>query len=126
MRKLAEEVGSLSVSVGLDQVEFNRGIKELSQKMKILGAEFKNSSAGLDKVGDAAQISRNKITLLTGKIGEQTQLVDRLRAAHANASEQFGEGSRQAQAYELRLVRAEGALQGICLLYTSPSPRDRS
>lgn len=107
------EVGNLSVRVGLDTAEFNRGIKDLSQKMSILGAEFKNSSAGLDKVGDAAAISRLKITMLTGKIGEQRQIVDQLRRAHENAADQYGETSRQAQAYELRLVRAEGALQSM-------------
>ena len=110
---MAEEVGNLAVRVGLDTASFNQGIKELSQKMQILGAEFKNSSAGLDKVGDAAAISRLKITMLTGKIGEQRQLVDQLRAAHANAAEQYGETSRQAQAYELKLKRAEGTLQGM-------------
>jgi len=107
------EVGNLSVRVGLDTAEFNRGIKDLSQKMSILGAEFKNSSAGLDKVGDAAAISRLKITMLTGKIGEQRQIVDQLSRAQENAADQYGETSRQAQAYELRLVRAEGALQSM-------------
>ena len=108
-----EEVGNLSVRVGLDTVAFNQGIKELSQKMQILGQEFKNSSDGLNKVSDAAEISRNKITMLTGKIGEQRQLVDQLKTAHANAADQYGETSRQAQAYELRLLRAEGTLQGM-------------
>ena len=110
---MADEVGSLSVVVGLDTVAFNQGIKELSQKMQILGQEFKNSSAGLNKVSDAAEISRLKITMLTGKIGEQRQLVDQLRTAHANAADQYGETSRQAQAYELRLLRAEGTLQSM-------------
>lgn len=105
-----EEVGNLSARVGLDTVEFNRGVKELSQRMQIMGQEFRNASAGLDGVGDAAGISRLNIARLTGQIGEQQRIVDQLRAAHASAAEQYGETSRQAQAYELRLLRAEGTL----------------
>lgn len=110
---MAEEVGSLAVRVGLDTAEFNRGIKELGQRSRILGQEFRNAAAGLDRVGDAAEISRLNITRLTGQIGEQREITDRLRTAHANAANQYGETSTQAQAYELRLVRAEGTLQSM-------------
>jgi len=108
-----EEVGSLSVSVGLSAAEFNRGIKEVSQRMQIAGQEFANASAGLDRVADAAEISRLNMTRLTSQIGAQQTIVDQLRTAHRNAAEQYGETSRQAQAYQVRLLRAEGALQGM-------------
>ena len=110
---MEEEVGSLSVSVGLSAAEFNRGLKEVSQRISIAGQEFANASAGLDRVSDAAEISRLNITRLTSQIGAQQTIVDQLRTAHRNAAEQYGETSRQAQAYQLRLLRAEGALQGM-------------
>ena len=110
---MAEEIGSLAVRVGLDTVQFNQGVKELSQRMSILGQEFRNASAGLDRVGDAAEISRLNITRLTGQISEQRRITDQLRTAHTRAAEQYGETSRQAQAYQLRLLRAEGTLQSM-------------
>ena len=110
---MAEEVGSLRVAVALDTVSFNQGIASMSKKMQILGADFKNASGGLDKVGDASKISALKIAELTGKIDLQKGIVEKFRQAHKDAAEQFGEGSKKALDYELKLKRAEGTLQGM-------------
>ena len=107
------EVGDLSVKVGLDSTEFNQGIKTLSQRMQIMGQECKNASLGLDKVKDAAEISRLNITRLTGQIGEQRKIVDQMREAHAKAAKQYGETSKQAQDYQLKLLKSEGTLKSM-------------
>ena len=108
-----QEIGNLAVRVGLDTAEFNRGVKELSQRMQIISQDFKNASGGLDKVGDAAEISRLRITKLTSGIDEQKKIVDQFRIAHQKATDQFGEGSKKALDYELKLKKAEGALQSM-------------
>ena len=110
---MAEEVGSLRVAVALDTVSFNQGIASMSKQMQIVGQDFKNASGGLDKVGDASKISALKIAELTGKIDLQKGIVEKFRQAHKDAAEQFGEGSKKALDYELKLKRAEGTLQGM-------------
>ena len=110
---MADEVGSLSVSVGLSTVEFNKGIAGMSKKLQIATQDFRNASGGLDKVSDASKISALKIAELTAKIDIQKGIVDEFREAHARAAEQFGEGSKQALDYELKLKRAEGTLQSM-------------
>ena len=107
------DVGSLKAKVSLDTVEFNKGVKELSQKMQIISQDFKLASGGLDKLKDAAEISRLKITQLTGQIEGQKKIVDQFRAAHQKASDQFGEGSKQALDYEVKLKKAEVTLQSM-------------
>lgn len=108
-----QQIGNLSAKVGLNTTEFNRGVAELSKKMQIIGQDFKNASGDLDKVGDAAEISRLKITKLTGQIDEQKKIVDQFTQAHKNAVSQFGEGSKQALDYELKLKKAQGTLQSM-------------
>ena len=110
---MAEEVGSLRVAVALDTVSFNQGIASMSKQMQIVGQDFKNASGGLDKVGDASKISALKIAELTSKIDLQKGIVEKFRQAHKDAAEQFGEGSKKALDYELKLKRAEGTLQGM-------------
>jgi len=108
-----EEVGSLAVSVSLTTTEFNKGIASMNKQMQIAGQEFKNASGGLDAVGDASKISALKIEELTKKIDLQQGIVDQLSQAHQRAAEKFGEGSKQALDYGLKLKRAEGALQSM-------------
>ena len=110
---MSTDVGSLKAKVSLDAVEFNKGIKELSQKMQIISQDFKLASGGLDKFKDAAEISRLKITQLTGQIEGQKKIVDQFRAAHQKASDQFGEGSKKALDYEVKLKKAENTLQSM-------------
>lgn len=108
-----QEVGNLKAKVGLDAVEFNKGIATLSKQMQIVSQDFRNASAGLDKVGDAAEINRLKITKLSSQIDGQKQIVDQFREAHQKAIEQYGEGSKKALDYELKLKRAQGTLQNL-------------
>jgi len=110
---LAEEVGSLKAKVSLDTVEFNQGIQTLSKQMSIAREEFKNASGSLDKVKDAMQIAQLKAESLTKQLNVQKKIVEQFREAHKNASEQFGEGSKKALDYELKLKKAEGTLRGL-------------
>lgn len=110
---MTQEVGSLKAKVGLDTVQFNQGIATLSKQMQIISQDFKNASAGLDKVGDAAELNRLKITRLSAQIDEQKKIVDQFRTAHQKATDQFGEGSKKALDYELKLKKAEGTLQSM-------------
>lgn len=108
-----EEVGSLAVSVSLTTAEFNKGIASMNKQMQIVGQEFRNASGGLDKVGDASEIAALRIESLTKKIDLQQGIVDQFSLAHQRAIEKFGEGSKQALDYELKLRRAEGTLQSM-------------
>ena len=108
-----KEVGNLKATVSLTTAEFNKGIAAMSKQMAIMTQDFKNASAGLDKVGDASKLSALKITELTGKIEGQKKIVQQFAEAHKYAAERFGEGSKQALDYELKLKKAEGTLQSM-------------
>ena len=108
-----EDVGNLKAKVGMDNVEFNKGIAAISQQMKIVSQDFKNASAGLDKVKDSAELSRLNFKKLSDQIGSQKKIVDEFANAHQKAVEKFGAGSKQALDYELKLKKAQGTLQGM-------------
>jgi len=125
---LAEEVGGLKAKVGLDTVEFNAGIAELSKKMQIVSQDFKNASGSLDKVGDASKISALKMEELSKKIELQKSIVDQFKEAHERVTAEFGEGSKKALDYELKLKKAEGTLQTLenALKSTTTEVKDES
>lgn len=108
-----EEIGSLKAKVGLNSTEFNQGIKILSTQLKIAQEDFKAASAGLDKVKDSMQLAQLKYNTLTSQIATQSKIVDQMRQAHKNASDQFGVDSKKATEYELSLKKSETALAGL-------------
>lgn len=114
MRVLAsKEVGDLKAKVGLDTVEFNKGITILSKQMSIVREDFKLASGSLDKVKDSMQIAQLKTKSLSDQIELQKKIVDDFKDAHAKVAAQFGESSKQALDYELKLKKSENTLQGL-------------
>lgn len=107
------EVGNLKAKVTMSTVEFNQGIQTLSKQMSIVREEFKQASSGLDKVKDAMQIAQLRAKSLGDQIGIQSKIVDTMREAHRKAVEQFGEGSKQAVNYELKLKQSESTLKRL-------------
>jgi tape measure domain-containing protein len=108
-----KEVGQLKATVSLTTTEFNKGIETLSKQMSIVREEFKLASGSLDKVKDAMQISKLKADELTQRIDIQKKIVAQMSEAHKYAAERFGEGSKQAINYELKLKKSETTLQGL-------------
>ena len=108
-----KEVGQLKATVSLTTTEFSKGIETLSKQMSIVREEFKLASGSLDKVKDAMQISKLKADELTQRIEIQKKIVAQMSEAHKYAAERFGEGSKQAVNYELKLKKSETTLQGL-------------
>jgi len=103
-------VGSISARVALDTAEFRQGIRTMGQQISIAREDFRQVTAGLDRVDDAMTIAAARTEQLTTAVGLQERVVEQMREAHRQATEQFGEGSAQAVNYELQLRRAETTL----------------
>ncbi len=51
VRRLAREIGSLNVRIGLDASGFQNGIASLNREMRVIESQFKASTAALGEHG---------------------------------------------------------------------------
>lgn len=110
---MAEEIGSLAVSLGMDASGFESGVKAINRNLRVLTSDFKASTAGLGTNGTALDKLRLKSTNLTGAMGLQSNKVDALEAAHRRSVEATGADSAASQNLEIRLNQARTALSNM-------------
>ena len=82
--------------------ELNSGNRVLASEMRKLQAEFKNNS-------DSTEFLTRKGELLERELMQQRDKVETLRAALANAAQQYGEADSRTQAWAVKLNDAESA-----------------
>jgi len=108
-----KDVGALKSKVALDTAEFKKGVTLLGTEMKIASQEFKNASAGLDKVADASKIAALKTVELSSKIDLQKKYVEEMRNKFKDLQGTYEAGSQKLLSYELSLKKAEGTLKSL-------------
>lgn len=104
-------IGNIKAKIDLDSTNFTQSLKAINTRMAIVREEFKATAVGLDKVGDASKIAEAKIEKFTKLMAEQRKVVDTLKDTHKELSDKFGEGSKQALEYELKVKKAETTIK---------------
>jgi TP901 family phage tail tape measure protein len=108
--KLAREIGSLNVRIGLDSSGFQNGISNLNREMKVIESQFKASTAALGEHGKGLEGLKLKSDSLTKQTEIQKQRVEALEAAHKKSVESKGQDAKATQELEIKLNKAKEQL----------------
>ncbi len=108
--KLAREIGSLNVKIGLDSSGFQNGIASLNREIRVLDSQFKASTAALGEHGKGLEGLKLKSDSLTKQTDIQKQRVEALDAAHKKSVETKGQDAKATQDLEIKLNNAKAKL----------------
>lgn len=111
--KLAREIGSLNVKIGLDSSGFQNGIASLNREMRVLDSQFKASTAALGDHGKSLDGLKLKSDSLTKQTDIQKQRVEALEAAHKKSVESKGQDAKATQDLEIKLNNAKAQLSSM-------------
>lgn len=111
--KLAREIGSLNVKIGLDSSGFQNGIASLNREMRVLDSQFKASTAALGEHGKGLEGLKLKSDSLTKQTDIQKQRVEALDAAHKKSVETKGQDAKATQDLEIKLNNAKAKLSSM-------------
>ena len=111
--KLAREIGSLNVKIGLDSSGFQNGIASLNREMRVLDSQFKASTAALGDHGKGLEGLKLKSDSLTKQTDIQKQRVEALDAAHKKSVETKGQDAKATQDLEIKLNNAKAKLSSM-------------
>lgn len=107
---MAEELGSLAVSIGLDSSGFQNGISNINRELRVLDSEFKANTAALGEHGKGLDALKLKSESLTKEIELQKQKVNVLEQAYIKSAETKGKDSKATEELEIKLNKAKQAL----------------
>lgn len=110
VRRLAREIGSLNVRIGLDASGFQNGIASLNREMRVIESQFKASTAALGEHGKGLDGLKLKADSLTKQTEIQKQRVEALEAAHKKSVETKGQDAKATQDLEIKLNKAKEQL----------------
>lgn len=111
--KLAREIGSLNVRIGLDSSGFQNGIASLNREMRVIESQFKASTAALGEHGKGLEGLKLKSDSLTKQTEIQKQRVEALEAAHKKSVESKGQDAKATQDLEIKLNNAKAQLSSM-------------
>ncbi|QAT63017.1 phage tail tape measure protein [Acidilutibacter cellobiosedens] len=111
--KLAREIGSLNVKIGLDSSGFQNGIASLNREMRVLYSQFKASTAALGEHGKGLEGLKLKSDSLTKQTDIQKQRVEALDAAHKKSVETKGQDAKATKDLEIKLNNAKAKLSSM-------------
>lgn len=111
--KLAREIGSLNVKIGLDSSGFQNGIASLNREMRVLDSQFKASTAALGDHGKGLDGLKLKSDSLSKQTDIQKQRVEALEAAHKKSVESKGQDAKATQDLEIKLNNAKAQLSSM-------------
>lgn len=114
------EVGALKISLGLDSIDFTKGMKNVNTRLNALNTEFKAITAGSAKFDNSLDTLRNKADVLTRTFQTHQAKVEELRRRYEESKNAKGEDADQtvklAAAYNRALAamnKTEGQLKKV-------------
>lgn len=93
--------------------DYTKRMNDLIQQGKTLDSEMKRVASAWDDSTTAQEKAADKAEVLAKKIENQKQQMDALNDVLQKAKDQYGENSREAQAYQEKLNTAEAALNDM-------------
>ena len=99
----------INIGMGLDIQDLRTGLSEAKREMANAEAEFKATTAGLDKWSDSIEGVEAKLTQMTREMEAKRRIVDAYRQELARVTEAYGENSAKAQEVQTKLLNAEAA-----------------
>lgn len=94
---MAEELGVLKVSLGLDDSDFSGSVTQINAKLNALKSEFRAASTGVEGFEKSVEGMRAKADNLSKVLELQKQKASSLKQEYERVSQAYGENSVQAQ-----------------------------
>lgn len=92
-----ESVGSIRVSLGLDNIDFSRGLQDVNRKLKVLNSEFKAAMAGAGRFDNSLDSLRNKTDILNRTLQTQKAKLNELKRQYEESVRTTGRYSAQSE-----------------------------
>ena len=92
---MAEEVGALRISLGLDSVDFTQGMKNINARINALNSEFKAITAGSGRFDNSLAALRSRADVLSRTFDTQKAKVDELKRKYDQSKEAKGEDATE-------------------------------
>ncbi|MGG3451167.1 phage tail tape measure protein [Domibacillus aminovorans] len=108
---MAEELGALRVSIGLDSADFTQGLQNINRRIRGLNSEFRVGAAGNNNYANTIEGMRARTTQLNGTLTLQQAHARRLREEYNRVRQASGENSREAQNLAIRYNNSVAAMR---------------
>ena len=92
---------------------FKRSLNEARTSIKNLGSQLTLAQAEFKKDGDAMKLMETRAKALRGEIDQQAEIVRALEGALKEATDKYGEGSKEAEKWQAELNRANAAMANL-------------
>jgi len=110
---MAEDIGSLAVSIGMDATGFTTGMTKLDQQLKVLNSAFKANTAAVGINGTALDKLKLKSSGYTNTLSTQQNKVAALEAAYNRSATATGKDSLETMKLETKLNSARASLSRL-------------
>lgn len=96
--------------LGIDLSEWKTGVATIKRDNKVLNSSFKKIASGLDDWKDSAEGLTAKQDQLSKRLSNHKDIVERTQKEYNKIADKFGEASKEAQNFEIKLNNEEAAL----------------
>lgn len=105
------EIGALRVSLGLDSIDFSKGMQDINRKLKGLSTEFKAATAGNKDFENTLEGMRTKSQYLNNVFSLQGQRVQELKRQYDQMKATKGEDAKETENLAIRYNQALAAMK---------------
>lgn len=101
----------IKTSLAIDgEQKFRQAIEDATRSMKVMDSEMRKAKAAYQAGGDGVDYFNAKSEALSGKVKQQEAIVKALEQAVEESAKTYGEASKQADTYRIKLNQAEATL----------------
>lgn len=108
-----EEVGALRISLGLDTIDFSKGMQNVNARMNALNSEFKAVTAGSAKFDNSLEALGKRSDVLTRMFQTQQAKVEELKRRYEESAAAKGEDATETLKAASAYNRAVASLQNL-------------
>lgn len=87
------DIGNMRISIGLDAVDFTRGIQDINRRITALNSEFRSVTAGAGRFDNSLESLRNQQNILTRSMDAHKLKVKELQRMYQESVQTSGENS---------------------------------
>ena len=107
-----KDVFGLNLAIGGEK-EFKQALADLNRNMKVFDSELKLVTSSFDKNDQSQKRFSATAKVLSREIEEQKKKIDLLKQALDSAEKTFGNNSKQAQEWKIKLNQAQAGLNDL-------------
>ncbi|GAA0313826.1 hypothetical protein GCM10008967_00390 [Bacillus carboniphilus] len=108
---MTEEVGTLRVSLSLEEASFTQSVQNINRKIKALNSEFNAARAGNKEFDESLEGLRFRSQNLSNVLNLQREKVEQLKRQYEQSASATGQNSRQTENLLIRYNQAVATMR---------------